>query len=156
MKWSFRTVLLRGVCFLVLWWVVSEGQWGEWPLLVASIVAATAASLFLWPAGTWQWRPLPLLRFLPWFLRASLRGGVDVARRACRRRVPLDPAFINMELQLSTESAQVFFAWTVSLLPGTASVGLEGNRLTVHVLDRGMPNEQSLHALEQRAAALFR
>jgi multicomponent Na+:H+ antiporter subunit E len=151
-----RTVLLRLIGFVALWWIVSEGTGGEWPLLVLSIAAATAVSVVVWPVGAWRWRVLPLLKFLPWFLRASLAGGWDVARRAFSRRMPLEPDVLHVQLQLGSDPERVFFAWTVSLLPGTASVALHDNVLTVHVLDRAMPNEQSLRDLESRTAALFR
>ncbi|CAN5633267.1 hypothetical protein BH20VER1_BH20VER1_25400 [soil metagenome] len=110
MKSKTTTLLLRLLLFTALWWVVSEGLWGEWPLLVASIAAAAGVSMALWPAGAWRWRLLPFLRFVPWFLRASLSGGIDVAQRAFRRRVPLAPGVIELPLNLRAEPARVFFA----------------------------------------------
>jgi multicomponent Na+:H+ antiporter subunit E len=43
----------------------------------------------------------------------------------------------------------------VSLLPGTASVRLNEERLKVHVLDRQLPVMEKLRELEDRVAALF-
>jgi len=154
-KFTPASLAARTLAFTALWSLLSGNTWHEWPLIVLVIAAAVAASFALWPAGAWTWRVRPLLRFIPFFLRESVAGGVDVARRAFSPAMPLQPELKDFPLRLRSEAAQVFFAWTVSLLPGTASVRLDSQSLTIHVLDARQPAEAKLTLLEAHVAALF-
>ena len=68
--------------FAALWWALTGGAADSWLVGVPSVLAATVASQLLWRRHTGWWSPLALLRFVVFFLRESMRGGVDVARRA--------------------------------------------------------------------------
>lgn len=149
------SLLTRGLVFALLWALLSGNSWDDWPLILGCVAAAMAVSFALWPVGAWKWRMVPLLRFIPYFLKESVTGGVDVARRVFSRRMKLDPALVEFALDLEREEARVFFVWMVSLLPGTASARLEGARLRVHVLDQGLPVEMKLRQLEGYVGALF-
>ncbi|MEA2115747.1 MAG: cation transporter, partial [Thermodesulfobacteriota bacterium] len=52
-------------------------------------------------------------------------------------------------------SARIFFVNTISLLPGTLSADLNGNRVTIHTLDRGLPIWANIQGLEYHVAALM-
>ena len=88
-------------------------------------------------------------------VRESLRGGVDVALRALHPRLPLAPALLAYDLRLAPGLARIFMVNVVSLLPGTLSADLSGSGLSVHVLDRNLPVQHQLQALEQQVAMLF-
>jgi multicomponent Na+:H+ antiporter subunit E len=150
-----RPLIARGLFFSALWVLLSKNTWHDWPLIAGIIALATASSFALWPVAAWRWHLWPLLRFAPYFIRESVAGGIDVARRAFSPALPLDPALADFPLRLRSEPARVFFAWTVSLLPGTASVRLEETQLRMHVLDRTLPFEASLRELEERIGAIF-
>lgn len=126
-----RRVIVLGA----LWWAFTAGQ----PFTVwFSVVAVAAATASAWllppsPAG-WGWRVGGLVRFIPFFLVESVRGGIDVARRAFSPAMPLDPALHRVPLRLRSDNASIFLAHVVSLLPGTLSAELVGNHLQVHAL----------------------
>lgn len=96
-----------------------------------------------------------LTKFLPFFLAQSALGGWDVALRAMRPSLPIDPGFIQFGLQLQTDTARVFFAWTVSLLPGTVSARLESDSLRIHVLTRSDDVKDRLQKLEKLIGLLL-
>jgi multicomponent Na+:H+ antiporter subunit E len=96
-----------------------------------------------------------MLRFVPYFLRASLLAGLDVMRRALDPRMPIDPALVRFPLRLPPGPARATLAAVVSLLPGTLSVELEHEQLLVHVLDRRLAAGQALGQLEDRVADVF-
>jgi multicomponent Na+:H+ antiporter subunit E len=147
--------LRRFFWFGVAWWALSEGLWQDWTLLVLSITSAVLVSLVLFPAAQWTWRPAALIAFAPFFLGQTFLGGIDVAQRAFRPALPLHPGFIELPLRLPPGPAAVFFIWTISLLPGSASVQLSGTTLTVHALDIRMPLKEKLRDLERRIANVF-
>lgn len=149
------STLVHAAVFAALWWALTGGAAGSWVVGLPVVVAATAASRRLWPRDTGWWSPLALARFLVFFLRESVRGGADVARRAFAPSLPLDPAMVEVRCRLPQGPAEVFLVDVLSLLPGTLSVDLRGSVLTVHVLDRATPAEAELRVLEDLIAAMF-
>lgn len=129
-----RSGLLRLAALALLWPVLTEGDTGTLWLGALAVVAATLASLVLLPPTGRSWDPLGVLRFAGFFLQRSLVGGIDVALRALRPDLDLDPAFVEYETQLPEGGARVLFSNTVSLLPGTLSAEVRDRRLLIHTL----------------------
>jgi multicomponent Na+:H+ antiporter subunit E len=155
-QWSAGTVLLRIAAMTVLWLILAEGNLRYWGLVIGAIAAATLVSLLLVPSSGLSLSPVGLVRFVPFFVMQSILGGWDVAMRALSIRPRLDPVYIECELRLDEEPARVLVANTMSLMPGTLSVSLEGKRLQMHVLDREMPAIQRAKEVEEHAARMFR
>jgi multicomponent Na+:H+ antiporter subunit E len=143
---------------LSLWWILSEGiHTGQTFALIFALLAALSSLALIPPGNQRPWRQQLRggLRFIPFFLWQSLLGGVDVARRAFPPRLPLCPSIISYPLGLAKGWPQVFFLNTVSLLPGTLAMKLEGDTVRIHLLDgRGDPMS-TLRQVEERVAALF-
>lgn len=93
--------------------------------------------------------------FLPFYLNAVLRGGFDVSRRALAPALPVAPGLLPYRIRLEDGPARVFFVNAISLMPGTFSADLSGERLTVHLLADDGRVEARIRALEERVAALF-
>jgi multicomponent Na+:H+ antiporter subunit E len=149
--------ILRGALFAALWWVLTEGATGGWLLASLAVISATATGVALrlpGPAGAWS--VSGALRFVPFFLRQSLAGGLDVSRRALHPGLPIDPDFTEYGVSLPDDGSRVMLAAVISLLPGTLSVRLSGDRLLVHVLDRSLPAHETLRELERRIGELRR
>jgi multicomponent Na+:H+ antiporter subunit E len=150
-----RPVLLRLAMFTGGWIVLTGAFPAAAPLAVAAILAATATSLWLQPAGSWHWNPIGFARFVPYFLRQSMTGGLDVARRALLPTSPLAPGMVDYAVRLPDGPPRRFFAAAIGLLPGTLTAELHSGGLTVHALDRHLPVVPMLRELEDRTAALF-
>ena len=95
------------------------------------------------------------MRFVGWFALQSVRGAVDVARRALAWRLPLSPGCRAYRTALPEGAPRLLFANAITLLPGTLTAGIEGDRLVIHMLDTGADLDGELAALERRVAALF-
>jgi multicomponent Na+:H+ antiporter subunit E len=145
-----RTILLTG-----LWLVVSGGSTSDPWIIMVVVVTGVATATWLWPSDEMRFDVAAAIRFAPYFVRQSILGGWDVARRALMPSLPIEPALIEFELSSPSVHVRTLLAWTVSLLPGTASVYLAGDRLCVHVLDRNAPNVARLGALESRIMAIL-
>lgn len=146
-------MLLRTVFAALLWWVLADGA--GWAFGVPVIALAVGTSMVLQPTRRVHIKALGLLRFLAFFALRSPRAGFDVARRAFAPGLPIAPAIVEHRLRLPPGPARVFLADTMSLLPGTLSAALAGDRLCLHVLDTGLPHESELRAAEVAVAALF-
>jgi multicomponent Na+:H+ antiporter subunit E len=155
----FRARGLRALFALIplaaLWRVIAGAAPASWivggPAVLAAAWAvgrlATGAGIRLSMAG--------LLRFLPFFIWESLRGGVDVALRTLAPRPRVEPGFLRYQTRLCQPAARVFLANCINLLPGTLTAELEADWLTVHTLSIEADNETDLRRLELAVARLF-
>lgn len=171
--------------FALLWWVLTEGEADSLAVGVPFVlIAALVSTQFGTRFGTRlrtgvhagsstrsrigisqtgigtsdsvpAWSPLGLAQLLPFFLWHSLRGGIDVARRALAPRLRLRPIQVSYRLRLPAGPATILMANLTSLLPGTLSVAVDDYALWVHVLDSSSDVQRDLAALERRVAALF-
>ena len=152
----FWELTLRFLLLTVLWWILTEGDAAALGFGLPVILLALWASHLLAADRQKTWTLGGLLPFLPFFFYASLRGGLDVARRVYDPRLPISPVICDFPLRLPPGPARVFLANTISLLPGTCSVSLQAEgRLLVHALDDSGPLEESLRQVESRVAHLF-
>ncbi len=149
-----KAFTFRLIIFAMLWWGLSAGKISQVLLVIFVITVSTTLSSLLIPPQ--KISVFGVLKFIPFFMRLSLLGGLDVASRAFRPSMPLKTGFINYDLGLTHPTARVIFVWVVSLLPGTASVRLAEQNLRVHVLDQDLPHSRNLKNLEQNVADLFR
>ena len=148
-----RTGWLRAVLFALLWWILTDGAMGSWLVGVPVVLFATLVSVVLLPPFSWSLTGIA--RFVPFFLWHSLRGGVDVARRALHPRLPISPGLFDYRFRLPPGLPRVFMANTVSLLPGTLSAELDEEHLRVHVLDETRAFAEELKVLETQVAGVF-
>lgn len=153
-------LLIRGALAVIAWWALVEGETGG--VLMASLFIASAAVVSYWLSAdsSGPISPGGLLRFVPWFATQSLRGGIDVARRAIDPRLPISPGFVELELTLPPGTARRLLTGIVSLLPGTLSVALDEHAggpavLRLHVLDTDLPIEPRFRELEQHLARIL-
>ena len=96
-----------------------------------------------------------LLRFLGFLFVQSLRGGAQVAWFALRPRMGLRPGIHEIPLRLPEGIGRVLLANMQSMLPGTLSMELRGNRLCLHVLDIDAPTEADVRHAEIRVAQML-
>src|SRR5690606_25610278 len=87
--------------------------------------------------------------------RDSLLGGLDVARRAVHRRMPLDPGIVRHRNRTTGRLSRAAVSNTACLLPGTLVVDLDEHDTWVHALDAGGEVRESLELSECRVADLL-
>lgn len=154
-KSRFGSIPMRIAIFALLWWILSGGETASWLIGLPAVVLAAWASRKLGTGATLSLSITGLLRFVPFFLWESLRGGFDVARRILVRRLRIHPGFKDYHTKLPSQSERMFFANCISLFPGTLSVRLTSNVIEIHALDTTVPIELELEKLEQAVARLF-
>ncbi len=138
-----------------LWGILAGADPASWVIGIPAVAAALWAKSRLSDTRIQGLSTPGLIRFVPYFLWESIKGGTDVALRVLGRRVRVDPGYVDYPLRLRRPSARVLFMDVVNLLPGTLTADVQGDRATIHTLDRGADPMQSLMALEERVAALF-
>jgi multicomponent Na+:H+ antiporter subunit E len=156
-------MLTRAALFAGVWLLLVGTDPLAWIIGAPAVLAATLVHLRLAmhgdapPSASRKARlsARALLRFVPFFLWESLRGGLDVAGRVLVPKMRVSPGLLEYSTQLQGHAARVMFVDTISLLPGTLSADLRGDRIAVHALDMTAPLEPELRRLEVRVARLF-
>lgn len=130
-------VLWRGGILALLWIAFTGAAAGALLYGVAAVGVAMAVSFALLPPQTTRWRLLRLLALAPGLLKLVWIGGVDVAVRALRPSMPLDPDWVEIGLGDARPDTGVVLAYLLTMMPGTLAAELEKGRLVLHVIDRG-------------------
>jgi multicomponent Na+:H+ antiporter subunit E len=143
--------LARAALFFAFWLSISGWKAADLPVGLLAVAAATWTSLALLPAQGSAPRLGALAAFALSFFRGSALSGFDVAKRALRPQLDLNPGFVTAPLRLPPGNARNAFCAIASLMPGTLPVGTDENALLVHGLDVTQPIAQDL----AREEALF-
>ncbi len=152
---TWRRLLRRILELAAIWLILTGGRADSLLPGIVVVIPAAVASLLLPVSHAWSWRLGGLCRFLPFFLWRSLLAGLDVARRALAPDLALHPGLYRYRWRLPPGPARIFFANTVSLLPGTLSVGLDRENLLLHTLDTRRDLDDELVSLEEMVNQLF-
>lgn len=134
-----------------LWYGLAGAE--DWMAGIAVVAAGIFVSRTLAPMQQPRFSLPGLLRFLGYFLAASLGGGFDIARRALDPRLPLEIRNHEHRFRLPPGQGRTVFTAIVSLLPGTLSRALGDEFLLVHSI--AGDKSRDLAVLEARVAALF-
>lgn len=146
-----------GALLALLWFVLTGGAGSSWlvglPTIAAALLLARRVEHLTSP---WRLDPAGVLHFVTYFVRESVRGGIDVAGRVSARRLRVAPGFVRYRLRLPADGpARALFALSASLLPGTLVAAMGEHEVLIHALDAKAPVADELAALEQRVAGLF-
>jgi multicomponent Na+:H+ antiporter subunit E len=145
-----RAACVRTLLFTLLWLALTDGDTGSAWLAAIAIITGVASSLALVPPTISRWNLLGLPAFVWFFLRQSVLGGIDVARRALDPRRQVQPSFIEYETRLPHLGQVILLANMASLLPGSVAARVSEDEILVHVLDEDMPTGETLAELERR------
>ncbi|WP_165362098.1 Na+/H+ antiporter subunit E [Qipengyuania thermophila] len=144
----------RFALFAALWLVLTAGALDGLPFGAAAAAAATWTSHRLLPADRDRLRLHRLPAILPRFLWGSLSGGLDVAARALRPRMPIRPGWVRYRSALPAGLPLVALGGELSLMPGTLAAGTREGDLLLHCLDVGADVVSSVAVEEQRIRGL--
>ncbi len=144
-------MVIRFIIFLALWCALD----GVKPagLVIGAIAAglATWASVRLLPPSSGRIRVGALLSLGAHFLWSSLVAALEVARLAFRPRLALRPGFVTCRCGIPAGPRRDLFLGMVSLMPGSAPVGEEGDdQVVMHCLDVNQPVAEQMADNEAR------
>jgi multicomponent Na+:H+ antiporter subunit E len=93
------------------------------------------------------WEIVPrMLLYLPYLLLEILKANIDVARRILDPRLPIGPAVFRSKALQRTALGRVIYANSITLTPGTVTIGIDDEGVTVHALspeaEQGVLNDE--------------
>jgi multicomponent Na+:H+ antiporter subunit E len=102
--------------------------------------------------------PLALVRavaFALWMAGRILVASVQLARIVLSPTMPLDPCSVRFRTELRSPLARTTLANSISLVPGTLTVDIEGPEILVHALAPHQVDDLVSGRLQNKIAAIF-
>ncbi len=164
---SKRLALLQFVALFGFWQVLS---WRLDPLYVATgLLVAAAVTLLTQPLTATivhASRPAPALHRVPllvwrfvtylvWLVGRMLVAGVQIGRLSLDPKLPIDPVELRFRTELASPMARTVFTNSITLVPGTLCVDLDGEWVLVHALFPEAADDLLSGELQNRVAKLF-
>lgn len=149
--------------FLLLYgaWFVFNGRvTGEIALFGLPVCALTYlfAVKFLSVSPKNEWAAFKklggMLRYAGFMLAEIVKANVGVLRLILNPKFVAEPRIVTITPDLKTDTARTLLADSITLTPGTITVDLKGERLTVHCLDESMAEGLQDSEMEKRLRAL--
>lgn len=98
---------------------------------------------------------LNISRYFVWLIREMLRSSVHVTKLIWSSSHKLSPAIAKISAHKITPDNQVLYANSITLTPGTLSVDLEDDEVTVHALQKSSLDELTLGSMEQKITGIW-
>lgn len=77
---------------------------------------------------------LKILPYWAWLCWEIVKANIDVAKVILSPKLPISPVMFKTRASQSRELGQVLYANSITLTPGTVTVGLENGILEIHAL----------------------
>lgn len=134
-----RIVSLAG--FLFAFWLVLSGHYTPVLVTVGAVCAILCAlAAVRMRTADAEGHPIHLffgaLTYIPWLIREIAKSAWAVTKIVVDPRLPISPTMTVVKASQRTPLGVNVYANSITLTPGTITVGVSGNDLTVHALVR--------------------
>ena len=75
-----------------------------------------------------------IILYLPWLIKEIVIANIQVARTIISRKMPITLSVLKVRSTQKTELGQVIFGNSITLTPGTVTIGINKDIITVHAL----------------------
>ena len=150
-----RTVSLAA--FLFVFWLALSGHYTPVLITVGAVVAvAVAAAGVRMRAVDEEGHPIHLagaaLTYFPWLLWEIAKAAWSVTKLILHPRLPISPTMTVVRASQRTKVGIATYANSITLTPGTITVGVRGDELTVHALVREGAADLEAGGMDRRVA----
>ena len=128
----------------LIWLILNGGLTLEICLLGLGLIALLALAVWILFDYSWQtelrfWRRLPFfLAFVCVLIWKILLANLDVLQIILFREKKIQPVLVRCHTCLKTEFCRFLLANSITLTPGTITVSMQDDLLTIHCLRKNM------------------
>ena len=140
-------------------WLINSGHYT--PLILSFMVISVGFVVALcryMDVVDGESQPLNLTFTIPmywlWLIRQMVLANLDVARRVWQGPTSINPQVITVKALQKTDLGKVIFANSITLTPGTVSIDLNGDEITVHALTNESAEDVLGGEMNRRVAGL--
>jgi len=94
------------------------------------------------------------LRYIGWLAIEIVKANVDVVRRIVSPDLPISPTIVRLPCTQHTDFGRVMYANSITLTPGTVTIDLDDECVTVHALTREGAEALASGEMDARVTAL--
>ena len=96
----------------------------------------------------------PFIYYAPWLIKEIVVANIDVARRILHPRLPIRPTVVQVRASQKGDLGRVIYANSITLTPGTVSIEMELDQITVHALSREGADDDMSGEIDRRVSKL--
>ena len=144
---------------LFIFWLLLSGIYQ--PLIIAFGIASSL--LVAWIAHRMdvidhEGFPIHLgakaVSYWPWLIWEIIKANIDVAAIIIKPKLPITPTMFNSPASQKTEVGQVTYANSITLTPGTVSVGVADGIVEVHALTSQSADDVITGRMDKRVSQM--
>ncbi|UCE63252.1 MAG: Na+/H+ antiporter subunit E [Nitrospirota bacterium] len=149
-------ILLKTALFFLIWMALS-GKFNFLHLTIGLGLSLGIAWLNTWPLTGDKMRVswVGVLTYVPWLFSRILASSIHMVRLILDPKLPIDPQLFGHQTSLPHHAAVVLLGNSITLTPGTITVEVSPNELTVHSIDPASSNDLLSGTLEKKVATVF-
>ena len=99
-----------------------------------------------------SWTKLPV--YILWLLKEVVVSNISVVKHIWLGNDSISPTLSTMQVSQKTEIGKVIYANSITMTPGTVTVDLAGDQITVHSLLRENIDDLELGEMDRRVSQL--
>lgn len=96
------------------------------------------------------------IRYIPYLLGEIIRSSIQVTKLIWSPSKELAPKLAKIKVKEISQHKSVLYANSITLTPGTLTVDLVDDELTVHALEKSSIDELEEGAMERKIAGIWR
>ncbi len=97
---------------------------------------------------------LRVLLYWPWLIKEIIISSIDVSRVILQRKMPVHPSLFTVRARQKSTVGKVIFANSITLTPGTVTIAVDDEILTIHALTTAAASGWEESEMNRRVAAL--
>ncbi|MEL6962017.1 MAG: Na+/H+ antiporter subunit E [Pseudomonadota bacterium] len=144
---------------LSLLWLLLSGHYN--PLLLSlglvSVILTLVVSVRMKVADR-EGHPVHLalrgLLYWPWLIKEIVVANIDVAKAILGLSDDIRPSLFVVEASQRTDLGRTIYANSITLTPGTVTLGMDGDQLTIHALTAGAKKGLASGDMDRKVTAL--
>jgi multicomponent Na+:H+ antiporter subunit E len=142
---------------LFVFWLALSGHYTLF-LVVSGAGCALAVALVAVRVRSFDQEGVPIefipgaFTYIPWLVWEILKSAWAVSKIIVDPRLPISPTMTIVKASQRTSTGIAIYANSITLTPGTITVGVDGNDLTVHALVGGGADDLEAGGMDRRVS----
>lgn len=138
--------IAKWTVLLIIFWLLLSGMFQPL-MLFFGVVSVIAVVVVLVRMDAIDNEPkqigtgIPFLRYIPWLIGQITLSSIEVTKMLWGAPTKVSPTLATLDASDIPEDCRALYANSITLTPGTLSVDLEGDAVTVHALQQSSIDE---------------
>ena len=94
------------------------------------------------------------LLYWPWLIKEIVIANVDVAKAILGVTDDIRPSLFTIKASQQSDLGRTIYANSITLTPGTVTIGMDGDELTIHALTPGARDGLATGDMDRRVTAV--